>query len=312
MNKLFLGVSMVFVFMLFVNGTGQDMITKKEKEKKILLEKDSDIAAASAKEGILQAFYPFLTAQSLLFPENGYPVYGDAACKKIMNRTDKNSGQGNLQWEPLFADVSAAGDLGYTHGRFKRPKIDKDGKETMEYSYYGTIWQKDARGEWKIAVSQGLVLLTVPGQPPAVNRMDTVKPGETTKQVVETEHAFSEYSVKHGIPEAFYRFIADDGIALSAAGPPRSKESYARAIEAAKGKKETAKPKSLLKWKPFFSHVAVSGDMAYNYGPYEYTANGANGEKKSYYGYFITVWKKQPDNTWKFVFDGGQTAPGPL
>lgn len=312
MKKHFTGVTMVFFFMLFVNGVGQDMNTNIEKEKKNLLEKDIEIAAASAKKGILKAFYPFITSQSLLFPENGFPVYGKKACEKAMESADMSGWQGKLQWEPLFADVSAAGDLGYTHGRFKRPGTTPQGKKKMVYSYYGTIWQRDTQGTWKVMVSQGLILLTNLAQSPAVNRMDTIKLGDAAKQVAEAEHAFSEYSVKHGIPEAFYHFIADDGIALSATGPPRSKESYAREIDSAKKKKETPGPKPILKWKPFFTYAAASGDMAYNYGPYEFAFTSAKGEKKTYYGCFITVWKKQPDKTWKFVFDGGQMAPGPF
>lgn len=309
--KRFIGGLVVMVLMACVHGVGQDMDIQMEKEKKNLLAKDTALASASAKKGILNAFYPQMTARSLLFPENGYPIYGSGACEKVKKRTDMSDWRGKLEWEPLFADVSGAGDLGYTHGRFKRPKTGRDGKERMEYSYYGTIWEKIG-GEWKVVVSQGLILLTGLGQPPAVNRMDELKPGEAAKQVMETEHAFSAYSVEHGASEAFYRFIADDGIALSAAGPPRRKEAYARAIAAAKSRKGKAGPESVLKWKPFFTHVAVSGDMAYNYGPYEYTVNSADGEEKVFYGYFITVWKKQSDGNWKFVFDGGQQAAGPF
>ncbi len=312
MKKRLNVLAIVCVLIFVVEGVGQDMNTntKIEKEKKILLEKDIAAAAVSAEKGTLNAFYPLMTAQSLLFPESGYPVYGKAACKKVLTRVDMSDWRGKLQWEPLFADVSGAGDLGYTHGRFKRPGTGRDGRERMEYSYYGTIWQKRG-GEWKVVISQGLILLTGLDQPRAVSRLDEVKPGEAAKRVMEAEHAFSAYSVESGAEEAFYRFIADDGIALSAVGPPRTKEWYAKAIAAEKGRKGTAAPKSVLKWKPFFTYVANAGDMAYNYGPYEYTVSDAEGNKKKYYGYFITVWKKQADSRWKFVFDGGQVSPGP-
>jgi ketosteroid isomerase-like protein len=61
-----------------------------------------------------------------------------------------------------------------------------------------------------------------------------------------------------------------------------------------------------MQWEPVFSFVSVSGDMAYNYGPYKYTATDAKGNQQTGYGYFVTVWKKQPDNSWKFVLDPPQ------
>ena len=66
-----------------------------------------------------------------------------------------------------------------------------------------------------------------------------------------------------------------------------------------------------MEWEPVYSHAAASGDMAYNYGPYTYTASDAKGNIQKGYGYFITIWKKQPDNTWKFVFDGGNQSLPP-
>jgi hypothetical protein len=33
-------------------------------------------------------------------------------------------------------------------------------------------------------------------------------------------------------------------------------------------------------------------------------------EEKNY-GVYVTVWKKQSDNSWKFVLDGGNDTPPP-
>lgn len=288
----------------------QNMNSKIENEKKILLEKDNEISTTSAVKGILAAFLPYLTEESLLFPEKGDPIFGKTACTKTAGKISTAGRETALQWEPLFADVSAAVDLGYTHGRFKRLKIGTDGKETADYGYYGTIWQKDTQGNWKVAVSQGLLIINDLGQPPAVNRLDNKNLDAESKAVVETELAFSAYSVQNNIPEAFYRFIADDGIALSSAGSPRGKDVFARAAEAAKEKKEATAPKAVLTWKPIYAHAAMSGDMAYDYGPYEYSSIDASNNTKSFYGYFITVWKKQSDGNWKFVFDAGNDSAG--
>jgi ketosteroid isomerase-like protein len=313
MKKGLICLIMIFFLISLLKGNGQmnqDINSKIENEKKILLEKDNEISAASASKGILAAFLPYLTEESLLFPEKGDPIFGKTACTKTLEERNAAGRETILEWEPLFADVSTAVDLGYTHGRFKRPKRDADGKETTDYGYYGTIWQKDSQGNWKVVVSQGLLLINDLGQPPAVNRLDKKNLDAEAKAVVETELAFSAYSVQNNIPEAFYHFIADDGIALSSGGSPRGKDVFARAAAAAKEKKETTAPKAKLIWKPIYAHAAISGDMAYDYGPYEYSSIDASNNKKSFYGYFVTVWKKQADGIWKFVHDGGNDSPG--
>jgi ketosteroid isomerase-like protein len=226
-------------------------------------------------------------------------VYGKEACGKLINQVDMKGWQGTLQWKSLLADISAAGDLGYTHGRFERPAGS---------GYYLTIWKKTPGGNWKVAFSQGLVLIKGLNQKPIGKQIDPAKADPVTRQVLATEKAFSDYSVKHGTSEAFYRFIADNGMALSPAGPPRTKETFAKAIAEAKKKKETGASKSKLEWQALFSDVSASGDMAYNYGTYDYSITDAQGRTQVSHGYFVTVWKKQPGSGWKFLLDGGNQS----
>ena len=49
-----------------------------------------------------------------------------------------------------------------------------------------------------------------------------------------------------------------------------------------------------------FVEVAKAGDMAYTYGPFTFSGDG---EPKAASGYFHTVWKKQEDGSWKFMYD---------
>jgi ketosteroid isomerase-like protein len=43
--------------------------------------------------------------------------------------------------------------------------------------------------------------------------------------------------------------------------------------------------------------------MAYTYGSYIFTTIDASGNKQESRGKFHTVWKKQADGSWKFVYD---------
>jgi ketosteroid isomerase-like protein len=311
MKKLFIGLSIIILLISFIKGAGENMNKALEKEKKILLEKDREISMASAEKGILKAFYPFMNDHSILLPEDGHPVYGREACAKLLNHVEMKGWEGKLKWEPTFANVSKARDLGYTHGRFERPTTDDNGRELITYGYYGTIWEKQPDGEWKVVVSQGLILLKDLNQEPIDKKIDLANVDDITKQVLNTEYAFSNDSVENGIPEAFYRFIDDQGIALSGDGSPRTKETFAKMITAAKKKKNMDGWKNKLEWEPIYSHVSKSEDMAYNYGTYKYTGVDPKGNIQVGYGYFVTVWKRQLDCSWKFVFDGGNQSPPP-
>lgn len=58
-----------------------------------------------------------------------------------------------------------------------------------------------------------------------------------------------------------------------------------------------------LTWKIDFIEVAASGDLGYTYGKYTYSFIDTDGNTVKNKGVFHTVWKRQPDGTWKFVWD---------
>ena len=49
--------------------------------------------------------------------------------------------------------------------------------------------------------------------------------------------------------------------------------------------------------------VAASGDLAYSYGDYQFSALNENNEPVEASGIFHTVWKRQSDGSWKYVWD---------
>ena len=60
---------------------------------------------------------------------------------------------------------------------------------------------------------------------------------------------------------------------------------------------------AVLSWEPDFVEASSSGDLGYTYGKYTYSATGPDGTLRSAQGVFHTVWKKQPDGSWKYVWD---------
>ena len=63
-----------------------------------------------------------------------------------------------------------------------------------------------------------------------------------------------------------------------------------------------------LEWWPNFAGISRSGDMGFTTG-----GVAVNGQRT---GHYFTIWKKQPDGSWRWVYDGGSGAsaadvPGP-
>jgi ketosteroid isomerase-like protein len=58
-----------------------------------------------------------------------------------------------------------------------------------------------------------------------------------------------------------------------------------------------------LKWTPDFIDVAASCDLGYTYGKYTFAVTDSTGKVNESRGYFHTVWKKQKDGNWRFVWD---------
>jgi ketosteroid isomerase-like protein len=119
--------------------------------------------------------------------------------------------------------------------------------------------------------------------------------------MMNTDREFSKMSVEKGSLEAFHYYLAEDGKALPQKGEPRSKQDFQKLVELTKNQA----PNSSLKWEPIFADMASSGNLGYTYGKYESTALDSLGNQQKTYGYYVSIWKKQKDGTWRFVFDAG-------
>jgi ketosteroid isomerase-like protein len=119
-------------------------------------------------------------------------------------------------------------------------------------------------------------------------------------EVVEAERSFAAYAQQKGVNAAFHSFIADDGL-LFVPEPKPGKALLA-------GRPE--RPGS-LNWWPAYAGMARSGDLGFTTGPFVIEGPAGKG-----YGHFFTIWKKQPDGSWRWVIDHGtptkaQAAEGP-
>ena len=115
----------------------------------VLKQADRIFAEQTAERGLdgwVEAFAP----DGKLVSRDGV-TEGHDAIRATMGALDRSDF--SLSWEPLFAEGS--GDLGYTHGTYRRERVDSEGKAVVETGRYVTIWRRNADGKWKVVLDIG-------------------------------------------------------------------------------------------------------------------------------------------------------------
>ncbi|MES1202429.1 MAG: DUF4440 domain-containing protein [Pseudomonadota bacterium] len=111
----------------------------------------------------------------------------------------------------------------------------------------------------------------------------------TTAPIIAAERAFAADAGARGWVPAFQASVAPDAVELD----PDPVDAAAK-LAATPDDHFTG-----LDWRPAFAGIARSGDLGFTTGPY--FVRGHDGVR----GHYFTVWRKQSDGAWKWIFDGG-------
>jgi ketosteroid isomerase-like protein len=121
---------------------------------------------------------------------------------------------------------------------------------------------------------------------------------EVTGEIIQTEESFQKMTTEKGIPEAF-QWFADDQAVI--------KRENDTLIKGKEGIFNYYRQKNLknttVTWIPDFVDISECRTMAYTYGQYSWKVLDADGAVKEYKGVFHTIWKRQKDGSWKYVWD---------
>jgi len=118
------------------------------------------------------------------------------------------------------------------------------------------------------------------------------------KEIFQTEKAFEKMTSEKGITDAFYYF-ADDSAVIH-----RENDTLIKGknnIKVYYEKKNNTN--TTLNWTPDYIDVSDCGTLGYTYGKFIWKSKNKDGIVSEYKGVFHTVWKKQKDNKWKYVWD---------
>lgn len=112
--------------------------------------------------------------------------------------------------------------------------------------------------------------------------------------VIAAERAFAADGRDMGIAGSFNKWAEPDAIVI--AGGRAQRVSVVYPPDAPRDPREP-----LLEWWPNFGGISASGDLGFTTG-----GVALNGERA---GHYFTVWRRQPDGSWRWIYDGGPASP---
>lgn len=118
-----------------------------------LMRADEEFAAASAREG-REAWVRVLADDAVMVPAQGELACGLPAIRDRLAATGTPSP--GLWWKPERAEVSSAGDFGYTVGVWEERAVGGE-KGPVPHGRYVTVWRKQADGRWRAILDVGNV-----------------------------------------------------------------------------------------------------------------------------------------------------------
>ena len=258
-----------------------------------MVQTEQAFSRMAAEKNTRDAFMEFIADDGLLFRPTA--VNG----KKWMNEhpvppSDKHP---LLAWQPAFAGMSAAGDLGFTTGPWEFKEDVKDEKP-VGYGHFVTLWKKQPDGKWRFVVDLGInhpmsggpqTLWQPPEQkPPAkIRRVDVAI---ARRNLLDWDRDYLNRSTKRGLVKTFMSYASPD-VRLYRVGnlPFIGRTVSANALEAAKGQ---------VSWTTVGGDVSRSGDLGYTYGTYEV----ADATKVTEHGSYVRIWQNE-GGVWRIVLD---------
>ncbi len=108
--------------------------------------------------------------------------------------------------------------------------------------------------------------------------------------VIAAERAFATRAGEIAWIPAFREFVAPDGQLGNPTGFANAPQQLAESED--DGNRN-------LFWWPAFAGIARSGDLGFTTGPVSFD------EARTPRGHYFTVWRRQADGSWKWIYDGG-------
>lgn len=286
-----------------------------------LVEAERAFSRMSVERGVRESFLAFFADDGINFQP--HPTTTREAYLKRPAPAAVPPPPVTLYWEPVFADVSRAGDLGYTTGPYRLSDRSAE-RRPARHGYYFSIWKRQADGAWKVILDVGiqtpapdeaerrLRFQAAPQTTPAKLKGANIDLERERADLLKADRDFLDAASTRGALKAFQTHLAEEArLHRDGIFPLTTRD----AVRAYLSRKQTT-----LSGEPLKADVAQSNDLGYTYGRYE-SRDGGGGARQAAQGatataekgYYVRVWKRDDakgvGGRWKIVLDTTHPLP---
>jgi len=255
-----------------------------------LINAENEFARMSIEQNVRAAFIHNFDDETIAF-RNGEAFPGR---KDWLNRKANDF---YLFWWPIWADVAASGDFGFTTGPAERGGTQAEKKPTGG-GYFASVWKKNADGEWKVAADIGTGVYDPAEKRTAFRSPKYVsqkggKPLDITVErrgLLDLDHQYAADLSREGKSFQAARLSAEAWITRVGQGPLTSPSEI-----------KSFQEKGKFSFEQAGGDIASSGDMGFTYGRVKMTAD-RDGKDAFVPLCYMRVWKKE-DGDWKIILD---------
>lgn len=194
-----------------------------------------------------------------------------------------------LSWEPVFADISRAEDMGYTTGPTLSRDVEPEGARPDRHGYYFSVWRKQPDGKWKVVIDVGIRTPGPEAPQPELRAAGT--PGWAGGKPADVPAARAAIFALEREVGADAIYAAEDArLHRSGIHPVLGRDAIVADLESRAGP---------TRFEPADAIVAASADLAYTYGAF--TRASSKDAPAAERGYYTHVWKRAPSGEWRIV-----------
>jgi ketosteroid isomerase-like protein len=267
-----------------LNATG----TNRAAELAQVVAAERAFAARAQVVNARQAFAEFFAPDALLFAPFAAPAF-----PRLLESPDWSV---NIQWRPVAAAVSGAGDMGYTTGpsEYRRSSAEPP----VGHGHYTSVWERQPDGRYLVRIDIGIDHAAPEARvpdwsppsppPPRAPALDTTARGAAVRELQEIDARLGASS-RGGAPLALASVLADDARWHRNGRLPVVGRAAVMTASEAGGE--------AISWVPEQAIVAASGDLGYAYGRGRWRRTGGPDEGDLAY---LNIWQRR-DGAWRLL-----------
>lgn len=252
-------------------------------------------AARAQEVNARQAFTEFFAADAILFvpfPAPAFPRLSEGPDWAV-----------NIQWRPVAAAISGAGDMGYTTGPSEYRRAPSEAP--IGHGHYTSVWQRQPDGEYLVRIDIGIenpapplrtADWSAPAQPPAA--AVAVEPAQRAAALSALREldARTGTAAQSNAQKAFATVFAEDGRLHRGGRLPVVGRIQALA--------DLGALDEAFAWAPAGAAVAESGDFGYVYGRGR-TAGRTDVESQDLV--YLNIWQRRAGK-WQLIVHVSHTV----